>query len=57
MYIRYLHNIFTLSVFDIVQGCIYNIYKAYLATACTVFEAVVVLCWVSGMQQETGIRI
>jgi hypothetical protein len=28
MYIRYLHKIFTLSVFETVQGCIYNIYKA-----------------------------
>jgi hypothetical protein len=28
MYIRYLHKIFTLSVFDTVQGCICNIYKA-----------------------------
>jgi hypothetical protein len=25
---HYLHKIFTLSVFDTVQGCIYNIYKA-----------------------------
>jgi hypothetical protein len=24
MYIRYLHKIFTLSVFDTVQGCIYT---------------------------------
>jgi hypothetical protein len=28
MYIRYLHKIFTLSGFDTVHGCIYNIYKA-----------------------------
>jgi hypothetical protein len=28
MYTRYLHKIFTLSVFDTVQGCIYNMYKA-----------------------------
>jgi hypothetical protein len=28
MYIRYLHKIFTLSVFDAVQECMYNIYKA-----------------------------
>jgi hypothetical protein len=28
MYVRYLHKIFTLSVFDTVQECIYNIYKA-----------------------------
>jgi hypothetical protein len=28
MYIRSLHKIFTLSVFDTVQGCRYNIYKA-----------------------------
>jgi hypothetical protein len=29
MYIRYLHKIFTLFVFDTVQECIYNIfYKA-----------------------------
>jgi hypothetical protein len=28
MYIRYLHKIFTLSVFDTVQGCIYTIHKA-----------------------------
>jgi hypothetical protein len=25
---QYVHNVFTLSVFDTVQGCIYNIYKA-----------------------------
>jgi hypothetical protein len=31
MYIRYLHKIFTLSVFDTVQECIYNIYKASLS--------------------------
>jgi uncharacterized membrane protein len=28
MYIRYLHKIFKLSVFDTVQVCIYNMYKA-----------------------------
>jgi hypothetical protein len=28
MYIRYLHKIFTLPVFDTGQECIYNIYKA-----------------------------
>jgi hypothetical protein len=28
MYIKYLRKIFTLPVFDTVQGCIYNIYKA-----------------------------
>jgi hypothetical protein len=25
---QYVHKVFTLSVFDTVQGCIYNIYKA-----------------------------
>jgi hypothetical protein len=28
MYVRYLHKMFTLSVFNTVQDCMYNIYKA-----------------------------
>jgi hypothetical protein len=31
MYIRYSHKILILSVFDTVQECIYNIYKAFFA--------------------------
>jgi hypothetical protein len=31
MYIRHLHKIFTLSVFDTVQGCIYTIYTRPLS--------------------------
>jgi hypothetical protein len=37
MYIKYLHKIFTLSVFDTVQECIYNIYKASFSPGWKVF--------------------
>jgi uncharacterized membrane protein len=37
MYIRYLHKIFTLSVFDTVQGCIYNVTNIFVTKQLVAF--------------------
>jgi hypothetical protein len=39
MYVKYLDKIFTLTVFDTVRGCIYNIYKTSFSPDSVLSEA------------------